>query len=189
MHGYENCSVWTYKLGHRSNTFSKSLTHWGWDKMATILQMIFLHENVWIFIKISLKFVPVDNIPALVPIMAWCRVGNKQLSKQMLVSMVSLLMHFVSLGLNELTLITNKKSLIYLTATYHNKLQSIKEKLLVILWEISQSFVDGIINLPFSSYIELVFCHSSSLMSSLNNLHYWCVLNYSDLEKKIWSVG
>ena len=43
---------------------------------ADILKCIFLHENVGIWIKISLKFVPKDqinNIPALVEIMAWRR--------------------------------------------------------------------------------------------------------------------
>ena len=54
---------------------------------------IFLNENVRISIKISLKFVPagpIDNIPALVQIMAWRRSGDKALSEPM---MVSLLMH------------------------------------------------------------------------------------------------
>ena len=58
-----------------------------------ILRCIFLNENVWISIKISLKFVPkgpINNIPALVQIMAWCCPGNKPLSEPML---VSLLMH------------------------------------------------------------------------------------------------
>ena len=43
-----------------------------------IFKCIFLNENVWILIKISLKFVPKDpinNIPALVQIMAWLLVG------------------------------------------------------------------------------------------------------------------
>ena len=45
---------------------------------------IFLNENVGISIKISLKFVhkgPIDNIPALVQIMAWRRPGDKPLSE------------------------------------------------------------------------------------------------------------
>ena len=44
---------------------------------------IFLNENVIISAKISLKFVskgPIDNIPALVQIMAWRRPGDKPLS-------------------------------------------------------------------------------------------------------------
>ena len=64
-------------------------------------EMDFLHENLWISIKISLKFLargPVNNIPALVQIMAWHQPGNKPLSEPL---MVSLLMH-LSLGLNEL---------------------------------------------------------------------------------------
>ena len=49
---------------------------------------IFLNENVRISIKISLKFVPkgpINNIPALVQIMAWCRSGDKPLSETMMV--------------------------------------------------------------------------------------------------------
>ena len=58
-----------------------------------IFNCIFLNENVQISIKISLKFVPkgpINNIPALVQIMAWRRPGDKPLSEPM---MVSLLMH------------------------------------------------------------------------------------------------
>ena len=49
---------------------------------------IFLNENVWTPIKISLKFVPkvrINNIPALVQIMAWRRPGDKPLSGPMMV--------------------------------------------------------------------------------------------------------
>ena len=55
-----------------------------------ILKRIFLNENVWILIKISLKFVcrgPVNNIPALVQIMAWRHPGKKPLSEPMMVSL------------------------------------------------------------------------------------------------------
>ena len=44
---------------------------------------IFLTENVWILIRISLKFVPkgpINNNPALVQMMAWRRPGDKPLS-------------------------------------------------------------------------------------------------------------
>ena len=53
-----------------------------------IFNWIFLKENVWIPIKISLKFVPkgpINNIPALVPMMAWRRPGDKPLSEPMLI--------------------------------------------------------------------------------------------------------
>ena len=48
-----------------------------------IFKWIFLNENVWISIKISLKFFPkgpINNIPAVVQIMAWRRSGDKPLS-------------------------------------------------------------------------------------------------------------
>ena len=53
-----------------------------------IFKCIFLNENGRISIKISLKFVPkvpITNIPALVPIMAWRRPGAKPLSEPMMV--------------------------------------------------------------------------------------------------------
>ena len=53
-----------------------------------IFKCIFLNENVWTPIKISLKFVPkgpINNIPALVQIMAWRRPGDKPLSETMMV--------------------------------------------------------------------------------------------------------
>ena len=57
-----------------------------------IFKCIFLNENVWIPIKISLKFVPkgpINNIPAMVQIMAWHRPGNKPLSEPMVVSLLT----------------------------------------------------------------------------------------------------
>ena len=65
---------------------------------------IFLNENVIISIKISMKFVPkgpINNIPALVQIMAWRRPGNKPLSEAMMVSLLTYI--YASLCLNELT--------------------------------------------------------------------------------------
>ena len=62
------------------------------DKMAAnladdIFNRILLNENVWILIKISLKFVPkglIDNKPALVQVMAWRRTGDKPLPEPFL---------------------------------------------------------------------------------------------------------
>ena len=54
---------------------------------------VFLSEDLWILLKISLKCVSeiwINNIPVLVQIMAWRQSGNKPVSKPM---MVSLLMH------------------------------------------------------------------------------------------------
>ena len=53
-----------------------------------IFKCIFLKENVCIPTKISLNFVPkgpINNIPALVKIMAWRRPGDKPLSEPMLI--------------------------------------------------------------------------------------------------------
>ena len=57
-----------------------------------IFKCIFLNENEWISIKISLKLVPkfpINNIPALVQIMAWRRPGDKPLSEPMTVILLT----------------------------------------------------------------------------------------------------
>ena len=53
---------------------------------------IFLNENAIFWNKIALKFVPkgpINNIPALVQIMAWRRPGDKPLSEAMMVSLLT----------------------------------------------------------------------------------------------------
>ena len=57
-----------------------------------IFKCNFLNENIWISLKISLKFVPnvrINNIPALVQIMAWRRPGDKPSSEPMLISLLT----------------------------------------------------------------------------------------------------
>ena len=66
------------------------LTHSGRNKLdATSQTTFFLNENISLPIKISL-FVPqglINNILALVQIMAWRRPGDKPLSEPMMVSL------------------------------------------------------------------------------------------------------
>ena len=55
-----------------------------------IFKSIFLNEYVWIPIKISLRIVPkgpINNIPALIQIMAWRRSGDKPLSEPNIASL------------------------------------------------------------------------------------------------------
>ena len=61
-----------------------------------IFKHIFLNENVWISIKISLKLVPkgpIDNVLALVQIMTWHCPGNKPLSEPMMGYLTHTYMH------------------------------------------------------------------------------------------------
>ena len=64
------------------------LTHLPLDTFADdSFRCIFVNEKFYILIKISLKFVPngpINNIPALVQIVAWRRSGDKPLSEPML---------------------------------------------------------------------------------------------------------
>ena len=71
-------------------------------------QHILSNEDVIISIKISQKFVPkgpIVNSPALVPIMAWRRPGDKPLSEPMMVGLRTRIYIYIyaSLGLSELT--------------------------------------------------------------------------------------
>ena len=65
----------------------------GYHFRDIIFKCIVLNEYMFILMKISLIFVPkgpINNILALVQIMAWCRPGDKPLSESL---MVSLLIH------------------------------------------------------------------------------------------------
>ena len=56
-----------------------------------IFKCTFVNEKFCILIWISLKFVPkdpIDNTPALVQVMAWCRAGDEPLSEPLLSSSV-----------------------------------------------------------------------------------------------------
>ena len=108
MHSRQQTIIWTndnlvYWCIYTSLSMDE-LTHWGWDKMAAffpdgIFKCNFLNEDVQIAIKISMKFVPkgpINNIPALVQIMAWCQIGDKWWLFQWGI--------FASLGLSELNI-------------------------------------------------------------------------------------
>ena len=72
-----------------SNTCVPCLTHWGRDKMAVIFQTTFSKLFSWIKMYLfRLNLSEINNIPALVQIMAWCRPGDKPLSKPMLFSLL-----------------------------------------------------------------------------------------------------
>ena len=67
-------------------------TKWPPFRRRHLFKCIFSNENVWIPIKILLKFVPmcpIDNIPVLVLIMAWHIPGAKPLSEPMMVSLLT----------------------------------------------------------------------------------------------------
>ena len=73
------------------NTLRPRHIKYGRHFVDDIFKCIFLNENVWISIAISLKFVakgPINNIPALGLIMAWRRPGDKPLSEPMMASLI-----------------------------------------------------------------------------------------------------
>ena len=87
-------TTFDFCIGYNSLTFFNTLRprQNGRHFPDDILKWIFLNENVWISIEIPLKFVPkgqINNIPALVQIMAWRRPGDKPLSEPMMVSLLT----------------------------------------------------------------------------------------------------
>ena len=90
--------LWCYIMSPGPN----QLTHKGFNTLRLrqngchlpdgIFKYIFLNENVWLLIKVSLKFVPkgpISNNTALVQIMAWRRPGDKSLSEPMVVTILT----------------------------------------------------------------------------------------------------
>ena len=81
MHNCGTSSLYVNTLRTRQNCH-----HFADD----LFKRIFWNESVRIPIKISLKFVPkcqINNIPALVQIMAWRQPGDKPLSEPMIVGL------------------------------------------------------------------------------------------------------
>ena len=80
--------IWTLRHWSVMTSINTLRPGQNWRHFADdIFKCIFLNENVWIPIKISLKFVPkgpINNIPALVQIMAWHQPGGKPLSEPMM---------------------------------------------------------------------------------------------------------
>ena len=93
----------SYQLPHVHNVNTLRPRQNGRRFVDDTFKSIFLNENVRIWIKISVKFVPkgqIDNIPLLVQIMAWRRPGDKPLSEAIMVNLPTHI--YMSLGLNEL---------------------------------------------------------------------------------------
>ena len=75
----------------RTSLFNTLGPRWNEQHFADdIFKRIFFNENVWISLEIWVKFVPkgpINNIPALVQIMAWRCLGDKPLSEPKMVSL------------------------------------------------------------------------------------------------------
>ena len=87
--GYLSNTLWNL---HYGSINSLRLRRNGCYNADDIFKCIFLKETVWNPTKISLKFVPkgpINNIPALVQIMAWRRPGDKPLPEPMMVSLLT----------------------------------------------------------------------------------------------------
>ena len=77
------------------NTRSVNTLRQRWNRCHfadNIFKCIFLNDNLLLSIRISLKFIPkgpINNIPALVQIMTWCRPGHKPLSEPIMIILLT----------------------------------------------------------------------------------------------------
>ena len=79
-------ATWCYYVSLNSLRPRQNRRHFADD----VFKYNFLNENVWIPIKISLNFVPsgpINDMSALVQIMAWRRPGDRPLSEPMMDSL------------------------------------------------------------------------------------------------------
>ena len=84
----EQIAVWWRIKGEIFNTLRPRQN--GRHFPNDIFKWIFLNDNIWFSINISLECVPegqIKNIPPLVQIMAWRRPGDKPLSEPMMFSL------------------------------------------------------------------------------------------------------
>ena len=75
--------IWSHHVSINTLRLGKNGRHF----LDDIFKRIFVIENTWISIEISLKFVPwgsINDIPALVQIIVWRRPGDKPLSEPMM---------------------------------------------------------------------------------------------------------
>ena len=72
------------------NPLKVSLTHWGLDQIDAIFSLKFIPKG------------PITEIPALVQIAAWRRLGDNPLSEPMMIILLTYICVTASLGLNEL---------------------------------------------------------------------------------------
>ena len=86
--------ILTWKIMHK--LYTETVNTWRLRQngrhFADVFNCIFLNEDIWISLKISLKFVRkvrINHIPTLVQIMAWRLPGDKLLSEPMMVSLLT----------------------------------------------------------------------------------------------------
>ena len=98
----------TWRLRQNGHTFADDA-----------FKLIFVIGDVYILIQIPLKFVamgPINNMPTMVQIMAWCRSGDKPLSEPMMASLLLFFTHYASTGLNQFN--KHQHSFIHTTCKY-----------------------------------------------------------------------
>ena len=156
---YNGCSIsWT-------RTWRTQLSLRGRETMTDIFKHNFFNENVWILIAISLQFVlkgPVNNIPALVQIVAWCPPGDKPLSEPI---MISLLTHIC---------ITRPQWVniaMPLTAAKHNKVHTCSRVLTVLLLVYS---CGDICPYTFRTQGQIRKLSSFKLFATASHVAQWC---------------
>ena len=125
-----------------------------------IFKHIFFNENVWILIKISLKFVPkgqIHNIPVLVQIIAWRHPGGKPLYEAMIVSLPMSICVFQPQWVNTLSPEQNGQRL-------SDRKQSGRRHIQLYFWQIKVLYFDANFTIIYSKSFN---CQQFSIISYL----------------------
>ena len=143
-----------------------------------IFKRIFLNENGRIPIQVSLSFIPkspIDNIPALVPVMAWRRTGDKPLPEPMIYSVHRCI--YATLEGDELSLRQNDSHF----ADDILKCIFLNEKVWILIKMSLKIVPQG----PFDKMLALVQIMAWQQISLLNDLfwqeHIYCPPIFSNL--------
>ena len=161
----DGCDWWTPKLypGERINTLGSRQN--GRHFADDVFKCIFLNENVWISLRISLNFVrkvPINNIPTLVQIMAWRRSGAKPLSEPMMVRLLTQMCVTRPQWVNS----SSRQCIHYLFLTRHDKLFNDEKKLAPSPWRHNER--DGVTNhRRLNCFLNRFFTHRSKKTSKL----------------------
>ena len=146
---------------------------------------IFLNGNIWISIKISLKFIPwvPNNIPVLVQIMVWRLPGDKPLSERMMVKITDAYMRHSAL----MSYVCPR---LLIQISRHSEIRSNKEQCLTLKrkYYFDKSFVTGctgscqIDNLWSSRWQK--FWQNDDISIS-ENIYFWIFIHISTT---VWTM-
>ena len=139
----------------------------------------FVNENVRISIKFSLKFVPkgpINNIPALVQIMAWRRSGDKPLYEPMMVSLLTHICVTRPQLVNQTTYLEGYLAMDLIYFLHDVQFFFLASTLRKIIWDTPS--LGHRLYLFGCKDVSLNFCRPYQIFLSAKHLHFWTTAEF-----------